>query len=445
MRPVLTIPLLALLPAVHADEPALTRPNILYLVADDLGYADLGVQGSVDVRTPHLDSIARNGVRFTHGYVSAPVCSPSRAGLITGRYQTRFGHELNHPLADRARVGMPVEQRTAADWFKGAGYATAHIGKWHLGNPNLPQFSAQARGFADSVWSPGQNKLPPLTLYRNGKKETADDPFVALALAREAADYITRRRSGPWYLYVAFLTPHEPMNLPTGAEEPFTGIAAEKRRKCAAMISLLDEGVGRVLKALRDSGQEERTLVIFHSDNGAPPGNGSLNTPLRGHKGTLWEGGVRAPFVMQWKGTLPAGRIVDAPIISLDMLPTALAAARVPVPADAKLDGLNLLPHLTGESDQPPPRALFWRYGEQAAIRQGDWKWVQALDTSTKPPVLRSGLYDVVRDPSEAHDRSADNPEKVGNLQRLWADWDRQNVPALWSSNSKDAPVPRVP
>ncbi len=428
--------LLALAFPLQAVASTPLRPNILYLVADDLGYADLGAQGSTDIPTPHLDSIAKNGVRFTHGYVSAPVCSPSRAGLITGRYQTRLGHELNHPMADRAPVGMPVDQKTAADWFKSAGYATAHIGKWHLGNPNLPQFAPTARGFDHSVWSPGQNKLPPLTLWRNGRKETADDAFVDLALAREAADYIARHPSAPWFMYLAFLTPHEPMNLPPGAEESFSTISAEKRRKCAAMISLLDQGVGRVLQALRDSGQEERTLVIFHSDNGAPPGNGSVNTPLRGHKNTLWEGGIRAPFVLQWKGTVPAGRVVDAPILSIDILPTALAAANVRVPAEAKLDGANLLPFLTGKIATPPERTLFWRYGQQHAIRQGDWKFVRASDSSAKPPVLKTGLYDVVRDPAEAHDRAAEHPEKVRALEALWREWDRQNVPALWGNES---------
>jgi len=423
-------------PAAHAAEP--TKPNILYLLADDLGYADLGVQGCTDVPTPNLDSIAKNGVRFTNGYVSAPVCSPSRAGLMTGRYQTRFGHEFNHPLVDRAPVGMPVDQKTTANWFKDAGYATAHIGKWHLGNPKLPQYTATARGFDFDLWAPGMNKLPPLTLFRNSQMEKADDRYVDLALAREAAAYIDQHQSAPWYLYVAFLTPHEPLMTPPGSEEPFAKITADKRRKCATMISLLDESVGRVLKALRDSGQEERTLVIFHSDNGAPTGNGSRNTPLRGSKGTMWEGGIREPFVMQWKGTLPAGRVVDAPIISLDMLPTALAAANVRVPADAKLDGVNLLPYLTGKTNDLPQRNLFWRYGEQNAIRQGEWKLVHALDNTVTPPVLKTGLYDVVHDAAEEHDLSAEHPDKLKALQSLWDEWNKQNVPALWTKDSKD-------
>lgn len=422
-----------------------SRPNVLYLIADDLGYADIGVQGCTDVPTPHIDSIAQNGVRFTSGYVSAPVCSPSRAGLMTGRYQTRFGHEFNHPLADRSPVGLPVNQKTAAQWFKAAGYATGHVGKWHLGNPKLPEFTPTARGFAESVWFPGQKKLPPLTFFRNGEPGQVNDRYVDEAMAREAAAFVERHRADPWFLYVAFLTPHQPLDTPPGTEQPFAGIANDERRKCAAMLTLLDTSVGRVLQALRASGQEERTLVIFHSDNGAPPKNGSRNTPLRGHKGTTWEGGIREPFVLQWKGTLPSGRVVDAPVISLDLLPTALAAAGVTVPADARLDGVNLLPFLTGKTTRAPHDALYWRYGDQMAVRAGDWKLTRALDPTARPPALRTGLYNLATDAAEAHDLAAANPARVTELQERWDAWNARNVAALWSGDAKEdgaAPSP---
>ena len=427
--------------AAAADNKS-PRPNILYLVADDLGYADIGVQGCTDVPTPHLDSIARNGVRFSSGYVSAPVCSPSRAGLMTGRYQTRFGHEFNHPLADRSPVGLPVNQKTAAQWFKEAGYVTGHIGKWHLGNPKLPEFTPTARGFAESVWFPGQKKLPPLSYFRNGAPGQVNDRYVDEAMAREAAGFVERHRTEPWFLYVAFLTPHQPLDTPPGTEKPFAGIASDERRKCAAMLTLLDGSVGRVLQALRDSGQEGRTLVIFHSDNGAPPKNGSRNTPLRGQKGTTWEGGIREPFVMQWKGVLPAGRVIDAPVISLDMLPTALAAAGVAVPASASLDGVNLLPFLTGQSTRAPHEKLFWRYGDQMAVRSGDWKLTRALDPTARPPALRVGLYDLAHDVGEAHDLAAAHPGRVAELQKLWDAWNAKNVAALWSGDAKDEDSP---
>ncbi len=413
--------------------PEAVRPNILIMVADDMGYADLGAQGCTDIPTPHLDSIAKNGVRFTSGYVSAPVCSPSRAGLITGRYQTRFGHELNHPLADNALVGLPVDQKTAADWMKQANYTTGHIGKWHLGNPKLPEYSPNARGFDESVWFPGQTKLPPLTAVRNGKPEKAGDRFVDEAMAREADSFIHRHTAQPWFLYVSFLAPHEPLDTPAEVEAKFSHITDPARRKCATMISLMDESIGRILKALRDSGQEDRTMIVFHSDNGAPPKNGSRNTPLRATKGSTWEGGIRVPFVMQWKGTIPAGQVVDAPVITLDLLRTALAAARVNVPEDGALDGADLLPYLTGKTQKPPHKALFWRYGPQMAVRAGDWKLTKALDRKERPPALKTGLYKVAEDAGEQNDLAAAHPEKVQELQKLWDVWNKTNVEALWS------------
>ncbi len=435
MNPRLLLGFLAFTPLSYAAEsaPANARPNILIMVADDMGYADLGMQGSTDVPTPNIDSIAKNGVRFTSGYVSAPVCSPCRAGLLTGRYQTRFGHEFNAPLADNATVGLPADQKTAADWMKQAGYATGHIGKWHLGNPKMPEYNPTARGFDESVWFPGQRKLPPLTAQRNGKPEIADDRFVDEAMAREGAAFIARHAAQPWFLYLAFLTPHGPLDIPADVEAKFNHITDPQRRKCAAMISLLDDSVGRVLQTLRDSGQEDRTIVVFLSDNGAPPSNGSLNTPLRGDKGSTWEGGIRIPFVLQWKGSIPAGQVVDAPVISLDLLRTVLAAAGVDVPADTVLDGIDLLPFLTGKTRKPPHEILFWRYGPQMAVRAGDWKLTKALDRKERPPALKTGLYKVAEDAGERNDLAAAHPEKVQELQKLWDDWNKTNVTSLWS------------
>jgi arylsulfatase A-like enzyme len=412
-------------------------PNVLVMLADDLGYADAGFQGCTDVPTPNLDALAAGGVRFSSGYVSAPVCSPSRAGLITGRYQTRFGHEFNHPLADRAPVGLPVQEKTFADHLKAGGYATGHIGKWHLGNSKMPEFNPRSRGFLTDIWFPGQTKLPPLPFFRDGKPETADDPYVDTAMAREAAGFIHHHQSQPWFLYVAFLTPHEPLDIPGGADAPFTGITDPARRKCAAMLTLLDTSVGTVMAALRASGQEGRTLVAFLGDNGAPPKNGSRNTPLKGGKGATWEGGIREPFVMQWKGTIPAGKTVDAPVISLDLLPTALAAAKITPIAGTELDGRNLLPYLTGKTTTPPHEALFWRYGEKMAIRKGDWKLVRSPEKNA-PKILKTGLYDLSKDIAEAEDLSAANPAKVAELQAQWDQWNRTNVTALWTSTSNE-------
>ena len=420
--------LLAAGPLFAAD-----RPNILILIADDLGYADIGANGCTDFRTPGIDSIAQNGVRFTQGYVSAPVCSPSRAGLMTGRFQTRFGHELNHPLADRAPVGLPVSEKLAPQYFKEAGYVTGHLGKWHLGNSKIPEFSPKARGFQESVWFPGQRKLPPLTFFRHEEQGKVDDRYVDEAMAREASTFVETHRSDPWFLFVAFLTPHQPLDTPPGTEEPFAQISQVERRKCAAMLTLLDGSVGRILETVRKTGQEERTLIVFLSDNGAPPKNGSRNTPLRGNKGTTWEGGLRVPFVLQWKGTIPAGRVLDTPVISLDLLPTALAAAGIS--AKAQFDGVNLLPFLTGKTSEQPHKALYWRYGEQMAVRHGDLKLVRALDSNSTPPELKQGLYRVPDDAGEQHDLSASQPEKSKELQSLWDTWNERNVKPLWGED----------
>ena len=414
------------------------RPNILIMLADDLGYADLSIQGCTDVATPNIDSIAKNGVRFTSGYVSAPVCSPSRAGLMTGRYQTRFGHEFNHPLADKAPIGLPVTEKMVAQWFKDAGYVTGHIGKWHLGNPQMAEFHPHARGFKEDIWFPGQRKLPPLKFFRDKVEGTADDRYVDEAMAREASGFIERHRGSPWFLYLAFLTPHQPLDTPSGLEKSFAHIADTTRRSCATMLTLLDGSVGCVLEALRTSGQEERTLVVFLSDNGAPPKNGSRNTPLRGNKSTLWEGGIREPFVMQWKGVLPAGRVVNEPVISLDLLPTALAAAGIPAPDTSKFDGVNLLPFLTGKTQAAPHKVLYWRYGQQMAIRVGDWKLTRAQDVTLQPPVLKGGLFNLADDIGEQHDLTSALPDKAKELQAQWETWNLANVKALWSDGKQD-------
>lgn len=439
------VTLLCLYSFVSSTSAAENKPNILLMVADDLGYADLGCQGATDLKTPHLDSIAKNGVRFTSGYVSAPVCSPSRAGLMTGRYPTRFGHEFNHALADRSPdgVGLPLTEKTAAQWFKEAGYVTGHVGKWHLGNPSFAHYTPNARGFDESFHFPGANKLPPLVFNFNGKAATAQDRYVDEAMAREAAGFVERHRAEPWFLYVAFLTPHQPLQTPPGAEDGFASIQDPERRKCAALLALLDGSAGRILKALRETGQEERTLIVFLGDNGPTTHNGSRATPLSSGKNTTWEGGIRVPFVMQWKGGLPAGRVVDVPVFSLDILPTALTAAGVDVPANARLDGVNLLPFLTGRTSQPPHDALFWRFGGQWAVRAGDWKLLHANIGTGHAQTTVHRLVNLAADAAERHDLSTEQPAKLAELQTLWDEWNAKNVPALWPNGSNPEEKPK--
>ena len=418
------------------------RPNILVIVSDDHGYADVGVHGLKDFATPHLDSIAKNGIRCANGYVTAPQCAPSRCGLLTGRYQQRFGYEFNN---DSAGVGLPLGETTLADRLKAAGYATGIVGKWHLGKEEA--FHPLNRGFTEfyGFLGGGHHYLPrpnpppnaKQDLWRN-REPAQHTKYLTDQLGDAAVDFVARHGGAPWLLYLAFNAPHVPLQASPEYLARVPGIANPTRRTYAAMLTALDDNVGRVLAKLRETGQEERTLVVFFSDNGGPLGNawnGSSNAPFSGQKGDTQEGGIRVPFFAQWKGVLPAGRVFDAPVITLDVVPTALAAAGVPVPAEAKLDGLNLLPAWRGEAPLAA-RELYWRFHfppahppfYKSAIRAGDWKIVKSWERSeaegNKPSVAR--LIALRDDPAEAHDRAAAEPARFADLQEKWDAWNAE-------------------
>ena len=435
------------LPAsVSAD--GVRRPNVVLLVADDLGYADLGFQGGRDVPTPHLDALAAGGVRCTNGYVSGPYCSPTRAGLLTGRYQQRFGHEFNPGGGRDDDLGLPLSQTTLADRLKAAGYATGLVGKWHLGS--APKFHPQRRGFdeffgflggAHTYFAAGSEDV-----YR-GAEPVKEPEYLTDALGREAASFIERHKGRPFFLEVAFNAVHTPMDATDARLARFASIPDTTRRTYAAMLSALDDAAGAVLGKLREAGLEEDTLVVFISDNGGPtmPGttiNGSRNAPLRGSKRTTLEGGIRVPFVLSWKGKVPAGKVYEKPVIQLDVLPTALAAAGVTAKPEWGLDGVDLFPHLTGRVEKAPHDTLYWRLGGQAAVRRGDWKLVR-YDSTVDAPGARSAagantplspfrLYNLAEDVGEAHDRNGDYPDKVKELLTAWEDWSRQLAQPLW-------------
>src|SRR5579875_2853168 len=359
------------------------QPNIVIILADDLGYADLGYQGCRDIPTPHIDSLARGGVRCTNGYVSGPYCSPTRAGLLTGRYQQRFGHEFNPGNTADVHVGLPLTETTLADRLKAAGYATGLVGKWHLGQ--APSLRPRRRGFDEFFgflggahpYVPGKGA----PIYR-GDSVVEEKEYLTDAFGREAVSFVERHKDHPFFLYLAFNAVHTPMDATDARLARFASISDASRRTYAAMLTAMDESVGKVLDALRSAGLEEDTLIFFLSDNGGPTMlgttiNASRNDPFRGSKRTTLEGGIHVPFVVQWKGKLSAGRVYDRPVIQLDILPTALAAAGVAAAPDWRLDGVNLLPHLAGEASAPPHDNLYWRMGEQTAIRRGDWKLVR--------------------------------------------------------------------
>jgi len=432
----------------HAvGEAQARRPNILLIVADDMGYADVGFQGGRDIPTPNIDALARNGIRFTDAYVSGPYCSPTRAGLMTGRYPQRFGHEFN-PVGN-PESGLPLDQPTMADRLKAVGYRTALFGKWHLGS--APSSRPMERGFDEFFGFLGGDHsyfdVMPADAgpIFDGKQPATHVEYLTDELADRSVRFIQRQGTQPFFLYLAFNAVHTPMHATEKYLARFAHIADERRRTYAAMLSAMDDGIGRTMAALRAAGLEENTLIFFFSDNGGPTMptttvNGSSNAPLRGSKRQTWEGGIRVPFVIQWKGKLAAGKTDARPIIQLDVLPTALAAAGVSNRAEWKLDGVDLLPYLTGRLAGPPHEALYWRLGGMMAIRKGDWKLVKTREgplRDTDPAALSdlsaAGLYNLAADIGETKDLAAAQPEKAKELAAAWQAWNSQLVRPLWS------------
>jgi arylsulfatase A-like enzyme len=406
------------------------RPNVIVFVADDMGSADCGAYGGRDIPTPHLDALAAAGARFTNGYTSGCVCSPTRAGLMTGRYQQRFGFDANaegRPApTDRGPRALDRAQTTMGQHLKAQGYATALFGKWHLGAE--PGYLPTERGWDEFYgFLPfGLGAQPPQgpAFYR-GKQEVARPANAMEQICTEALDFIDRRQRDPFLLYLPFPAVHGPMVGPEPWLSRMANVQPPARRKYAADLAQLDDIIGRVLARLRERGLEEHTLVFFFSDNGGPGGQ-TNNGVLRGTKWTLWDGGIRVPFIVQWKGRIPAGRVLEQPVIQIDVLPTALAAAGARLRPEWKLDGADLLPVLTGATAAPPHPALYWRFGVQYAVRQGDWKLLKPRHDSA--PLL----FNLRDDPSEKSDQAAARPEQARALQQLWDTWNAGNEPPRW-------------
>jgi len=438
--------LLGLMAALAIPAHAERKPNILLIVADDLGWGELTSQGfTKDIPTPNIDSISANGVRFTNGYVSGPYCSPTRAGLLTGRYQQRFGHEFNPgpPTEANQAVGLSLQETTIGNRLKAAGYATGWFGKSHLGS--APEFHPQKRGFdeffgfyggAHSYVNPGQGQ----TGIFHGTEPVKDPGYLTEAFAREAASFIEKKKDEQWFVYLPFNAVHAPLETLEKYESRFSSISDPKRRKFAALLSALDDSVGTVLNKVRDLKLEEDTLVYFISDNGGPtPSITSGNGPLKGYKAQTSEGGIRVPFAVQWKGKIPAGKVDDRPVIQLDFLQTSLAAAGVEIDPAWKLDGVNLLPYLKGEKTDAPHEALFWRFGQQIAVRKGDWKLVKsAADGNARTGESAAStegakLYNLANDIGEKNDLAANHPEKVKELSDAWNAWNATLVDPKWT------------
>jgi arylsulfatase A-like enzyme len=414
--------------------------NVVIILADDLGYADVGYHGCKDVPTPAIDSIAKAGVRFTNGYVTAAVCGPTRAGLLSGRYQQRIGCEQNigpFRISPDVKPGLPLEVKTMADRFKALGFATGCYGKWHLGGERafdkslfptsrgFDEFFGFLEGAASYVDHENKEKK-----YISGTKVLDREPdYYTRALGREALAFLDRHKDERFFLYLPFNAVHAPMQAEEKLMEEFSGIEDEGRRKLAAMLSCMDQQIGRVLEKLREHGLGENTLVVFLSDNGGKPDNNfSLNHPLRGQKGTFFEGGIRIPFCMRWPARIKAGGVVDDPVISLDLLPTVIAAAGGKVGEDWKCEGIDLLPRLTGDVEKLPVRSMFWKSGTTWAIRRGGWKLVK--DGRAEPM-----LFHLAVDMSEKNDLSSKRAGRAEQLKKVWDEWDRENVPAYFGWN----------
>lgn len=428
-------------------QAAESKPNILLIVGDDMGYSDVGFHKCKDIPTPNLDALAASGVRFTSGYVTGPYCSPTRAGLLTGRYQTRFGHEFNPGGAN----GLPVTESTIANHLKTGGYVTGIVGKWHLGSQQM--MHPQARGFDEFFgFLGGAHSYFNAGGIMRGTTQIKELDYTTDAFGREAVAFVEKHKAEPWFLYLAFNAVHTPMNATDDRLAKFPNVEDKQRRTYDAMMLAMDENIGKVLKALKESGQQENTLVCFISDNGGPTMkgvtvNGSSNLPLRGSKRTTLEGGVRVPFVVAWPGHIKPG-VYEKPVIQLDLHATALAVAGVAAKPEWKLEGVDLLPFITGKAKGTPHEALYWQFGQQMAIRKGDYKLVKYdLAAENGKGTSEVKLYDLGKDIGEAKDLAATMPEKVKELQTAWNEWNKSNVKPLWGGGKgdNDGPEPDAP
>jgi len=471
-------------PGPIAAEAGPRPPNIVVIVADDLGYNDLSFAGggvaNGAVPTPNINSIAAAGVEYTRGYTGNATCAPSRAAIMTGRYPQRFGFEFtpapkafmrliaymrrDEPrppvyFADREadvpsmeQEGIPPTEITIAELLRDHGYHTLGFGKWHLGE--APAMRPNARGFDEylgflSGASMYLDKDDPnavnsvqdfdpidqflwanlvFSVRKDGGKRFAPDAYMTDYLAREAANAIAANHNRPFFLYLAFNAPHTPLQALRSDYEALSRIENHTLRVYAAMIRALDRGVGTVLEALRANGLEENTLVLFTSDNGGADyiGLPDINKPYRGWKMTFFEGGVHTPFFAKWPARLAAGQHYTAPVAHVDIFATAAGAAGAPLPADRKIDGVDLVKLARGEAQGRPHNAVYWRSGHYRTVLADDWK----LQVSERPK--KTWLFDLDADPTEHHDLSAERPDKLHDLSAILADYDGQMVKPAW-------------
>ncbi|MEH0152684.1 sulfatase-like hydrolase/transferase [Limibacter armeniacum] len=434
---------LLLLPSVlQANNPPVSKktppPNIIIIISDDQGWGDVGFNGS-DIPTPNLDQLAKQGVIFNQGYASHPYCSPSRAGLLSGRYQQRFGHENNihnDYAGDEDGDGLPLEELMLSEHLQSQGYQTCAIGKWHLGNTE--RYWPIQRGFDDwfgfygggmDYWSNLRNKPAISGVLRNGEIVPKDElTYLTDDFSEAAAEYIEEyaQSEKPFFMYLAYNAPHAPIQAPKKYLDKVAHIEDGERAAYAAMVVGMDEGIGKVIAKLKETGEYENTLIVFYSDNG-PHGSGASGYPFRGHKGMLFEAGIRVPFVISWPEGIKGGKHYGEAISALDIFPTVVEASNTAKPKK-ELDGVSLLPYLHGKNRKAPHQTLFWRYSDGAgyAVRHGQYKLIYS---GFKQKEL---LFDMEADAYERNDLAEQLPEKVKELTKLYQEWSKDTEKAKW-------------
>ncbi|PWJ37949.1 sulfatase family protein [Sediminitomix flava] len=414
-----------------------TSPNILIIVSDDQGWGDVGFNGS-DIPTPQLDALAEEGIVFTQGYASHPYCSPSRAGLLSGRYQQRFGHENNIPYQKvKETDGLPLEELLMSEHFETQGYQTCAIGKWHLGDHE--KFWPNNRGFDDwfgfygggnDYWGRlNKNKAKNSGVLQNGEIVAQEKlSYLTDDFSNAASKYIEKysQSEKPFFMYLAYNAPHSPIQAPKKYFDEVAHIEDGHRAAYAAMVVGMDQGIQKVVEKLKETGEYENTIIIFYSDNGAHT-NGASSFPFRGHKGMLFEGGIRVPFLISWPKGIEGGKKFEHFITALDVFPTLVDASGVE-PPNKELDGVSLIPYLNNKKRKAPHKTHFWRYSDGAgyAVRHGDYKLVYSGYK------LKHLLFDLENDPYEQSNLADKFPNKVNELVRLYEEWSIGTVKAKW-------------
>jgi arylsulfatase A-like enzyme len=415
-------------------------------MTDDLGYVDVGFNGSVEIPTPNIDRIAQQGVKFTNGYTPYSVCSPSRAGFITGRYQQRFGYERNAQYRPNdPNMGLPQTEKIIPEVIGQVGYTSGVIGKWHLGahisnhplNRGFDFFYGHLGGghryFPEELtiedsYSINDEPLSYRTWIMRDHQAEKTDEYLTDEFSNEAVKFVEKNKEGPFFLYLAYNAPHGPLQATQKYLDRFDHIEGKKRKTYAAMVSAVDDGVGRILDRLESLGIAENTMIFFLSDNGGPePNNASNNGPLREGKSSIYEGGNRVPFAMQWTSQI-APMVYEYPISSLDILPTIAALTHAPLPADRPLDGVNIIPFLKGEKQGRPHQTLYVRKfdNDLYSVRDGDMKLVTKKKNSLKE------LYNLQEDLGEENNLANEFPEEVKRLDSLRQNWDKQLIDPIF-------------